>query len=127
MSFDLVAIHLGKQSFHLHGVSSYGVVLSRKVTRAKLFATIHELAPTSMAMEACPGAHYWDRRFLEAGHQVRLIHPRFVKPFVRGAKNDAVDAEAIFDAASRPRQALCAGEDDGAAGSPGTASDRGAS
>lgn len=102
MSFQLVAIDLGKQSFHLHGVSSDGVVLSRKVTRTKLFTTIHELAPASIAMEACPGAHYWGRRFQEEGRQVRLIHPRFVKPFVRGAKNDAVDAEAIFDAASRP-------------------------
>jgi transposase len=67
-----------------------------------LFELIHELAPSTIAMEACPGAHYWGRRFQEAGYQVRLIHPRFVKPFVRGAKNDAVDAEAIHDAASRP-------------------------
>ena len=102
MTFDVVAIDLGKQSFHLHGVSREGVVLSRKVSRAKFFAAVIELRPTSIAMEACPSAHYWGRRFIEAGHQVRLLHPRFVKPFVRGAKNDAVDAEAIFDAASRP-------------------------
>ena len=102
MSFDLVAIDLGKQSFHLHGVSSDGVVLSRKIGRANLFAAISELAPTRVAMEACPSAHHWGRRFQEAGYQVRLIHPRFVKPFVRGAKNDAIDAEAIFEAASRP-------------------------
>ena len=102
MSYNLVAIDLGKHSFHLHGVSSDGVVLSRKVSRTKLFAAISELAPSSIAMEACPGAHYWGRRFQEAGCQVRLIHPRFVKPFARGAKNDAVDAEAIFEAASRP-------------------------
>jgi transposase len=102
MTFAMVAIDLGKQSFHLHSVSSDGVVLSRKVSRAKLFAAVIELAPLSIAMEACPGAHYWGRRFQEAGCHVRLIHPRFVKPFVRGAKNDAVDAEAIFEAASRP-------------------------
>jgi transposase len=102
MSFDLVAIDLGKQSFHLHGVSSDGVVLSRKIGRANLFAAISELAPTRIAMEACPSAHHWGRRFQEAGYEVRLIHPRFVKPFVRGAKNDAIDAEAIFEAASRP-------------------------
>ncbi len=66
MSFDLVAIDLGKQSFHLHGVGSDGVVLSRKVTRAKLFTTIRELAPAIIAIEACPGAHYWGRRFQKA-------------------------------------------------------------
>ena len=102
LSVELVAIDLGKQSFHLHSVSSDGVVLSRKVSRAKLPAVISEWAPRVVAMEACPGAHHWGRIFQEAGHHVRLIHPRFVKPFVRGAKNDAVDAEAIFEAASRP-------------------------
>jgi hypothetical protein len=102
VTFDMVAIDLGKLSFHLHGVSSDGVVLSRKVSRAKLFAVVTELAPAIIAMEACPSAHYWGRRFQEAGRHVRLIHPRFVKPFVRGAKNDAIDAEAIFEAASRP-------------------------
>jgi transposase len=102
VTFDLLAIDIGKQSFHLHGVCSDGVVLSRKVSRGKFFAAVTEIAPLRIAMEACPSAHYWGRRFQEAGHCVRLIHPRFVKPFVRGAKNDAVDAEAIFDAASRP-------------------------
>ena len=102
MTFDVVAIDLGKQSFHLHGVSSDGVVLSKKVSRVKFFAAVIELGPTNVAMEACPSAHYWGRRFMEVGYKVRLIHPRFVKPFVRGAKNDAIDAEAIFDAASRP-------------------------
>lgn len=102
MLIEVIAIDLGKQSFHLYGVSSGGVVLSRKVTRTKLFAAISELAPSCIAMEACPSAHHWGRLFQEAGYQVVLIHPRFVKPFARGAKNDAVDAEAIFEAASRP-------------------------
>ena len=102
MTFDMLAVDLGKQSFHLHGVSGDGVVLSRKVSRAKFFAAVTELAPSNIAMEACPSAHYWGRRFQEVGHHVRLIHPRFVKPFARGAKNDAIDAEAIFEAASRP-------------------------
>lgn len=102
MSYDLIAIDLGKQSFHLHSVDEDGVVLSLKVSRSKLLPTIGDLSPKIVAMEACPSAHHWGRIFQEAGHQVRLIHPRFVKPFVRGAKNDAVDAEAIFDAAGRP-------------------------
>ena len=59
-------------------------------------------AAMNLVRLACPGAHYLGRRFREGGRHVRLIHPRFVKPFVRGAKNDGVDAAAIFGAASRP-------------------------
>ena len=54
------------------------------------------------SMAACASAHYWARCWLAAGREVRLINPRFVKPFVKGSKNDAVDAEAIFEAAMRP-------------------------
>ena len=118
MLIELVAIDLGKRSFHLHGVSRDGVVVSRKVTRTKLVAAIGELAPSRIAMEACPSAHSGGRLFQEAGYQVRLIHPRYVKPFVRGAKNDAVDAEAIFDAASRPTMRFVPVNDDAAGSSP---------
>jgi transposase len=106
MSFELVAIDLGKSSFHLHGVDRDGVVLSRKISRGKLHTAVCDLAPARIAMEACPGAHHWGRLFQDAGIRVLLIHPRFVRPFVRGAKNDAVDAEAIFGAASRPTMRL---------------------
>jgi transposase len=99
---QLLAVDLGKSSFHLHGINAEGMVISRKVSRARLEDTVAELAPAVIAMEACASAHYWGRRFAADGRQVRLINPRFVKPFVRGSKNDAVDAEAIFEAASRP-------------------------
>src|SRR5580704_3417192 len=59
-------------------------------------------APAVIAMEACASAHYWGRRFLATGHRVLLINPRFVKPFVKGSKNDAADAEGIYEAALRP-------------------------
>src|ERR1700736_5758062 len=102
MSLDLLAIDLGKQSFHIHGIDSDGVIISRKISRAKVIGAIAELAPAVIAMEACASAHYWGRRFLATGHQIRLINPRFVKPFVKGSKNDAADAEAIYEAAMRP-------------------------
>jgi transposase len=102
MAFDLLAIDLGKRSFHLYGIDTDGVVLSRKVSRAKLAEVVGEIAPATIAMEACASAHYWARRWLAAGREVRLINPRIVKPFVKGSKNDAVDAEAIFEAATRP-------------------------
>lgn len=97
---SLLAIDLGKQSFHLHSIDADGVIVSRKVSRAKLAEVVNSLEPATIAMEACASAHYWGRR--AAGCAVRLINPRFVKPFVKGSKNDAVDAEAIFEAAMRP-------------------------
>jgi transposase len=99
---QLLAIDLGKQSFHIHGISSEGEVFSKKVTRSKLEAVVQELAPAIVAMEACASAHHWGRQFEALGYSVRLIHPRFVMPFVKGSKNDAVDAEAIHEAALRP-------------------------
>src|ERR1700730_8915728 len=102
MSLELLAIDLGKRSFHLYGIDTDGVILSRKVSRVKLAEVVGNLAPTAIAMEACASAHHWGRCWLAAGCVVRLINPRFVKPFVKGSKNDAVDAEAIFEAAMRP-------------------------
>ena len=102
MTLELLAIDLGKRSFHLYGIDTDGVILSRKVSRTKLAEVVGELAPRTIAMEACASAHYWARCWLADGRQVRLINPRFVKPFVKGSKNDAVDAEAIFEAAMRP-------------------------
>ena len=102
MALELLAIDLGKRSFHLYGIDTDGVILSRKVSRAKLAEAVGELAPKAIAMEACASAHYWARCWVAAGRQVRLINPRFVKPFVKGSKNDAADAEAIFEAAVRP-------------------------
>lgn len=102
MKMKMLAIDRGKQSFHLHGIDADGVVISRKVSRARLESAVAELAPEIIAMEACASAHHWGRRFGATGRQVRLINPRFVKAFVRGSKNHAIDAEAIYEAASRP-------------------------
>jgi len=102
MTMEMLAIDLAKQSFHLHGIDADGVVVSRKVSRAKLEDAVAELGPAVVAMEACASAHHWGRQLAAAGRQVRLVNPRFVKAFVRGSKNDAIDAEAIYDAASRP-------------------------
>ncbi|MEO3416125.1 IS110 family transposase [Roseovarius sp. CAU 1744] len=99
---QLLAIDLGKQSFHIHGITNEGEVISKKVTRSKLEAAVQELSPDTIAMEACASAHHWGRRFQALGYSVRLIHPRFVMPFVKGSKNDAVDSEAIYEAALRP-------------------------
>jgi transposase len=98
-----VGIDLAKRSFHVYGVDAAGQpVLSKKLTRAQLSAVIANLPPCMVAMEACGSAHYWARTFRRFGHEVRLMAPQFVKPFVKSNKNDAADAEAICEAAQRP-------------------------
>jgi transposase len=99
----LVGIDLGKHSFHLHGQDRHGkAVFRKKVSRKQLiefFATFHTC---TVVMEACAGAHHMARKLSASGHQVKLISPQFVRPFVKSNKNDFVDAEAICEAASRP-------------------------
>jgi transposase len=99
----LVGIDLAKNSFHVHGVDAQGkAVFSKKLSRGKLSAFVANLPGCTVAMEACGSAHHWARRFRTFGHEVRLIAPQFVKPFVKTNKNDARDAEAIAEAAQRP-------------------------
>lgn len=100
---NVLGIDLAKSVFHLHGVDKQGrKVFSRQVSRARLAETVARIGPCVVAMEACGGAHYWGREFERLGHAVRLISPKFVKPFVKSQKNDRNDAEAICEAASRP-------------------------
>jgi transposase len=102
MPLKLLAIDLGKRSFHIHGIDDDGIIVSRKVSRSKLLVSIEQLAPETVAMEACASAHHWGRRLIAAGYCALLINPRFVRAFVKGSKNDAADAEAIYEAALRP-------------------------
>lgn len=99
----VVGIDLAKSSFQLHGVDERGcIVIRKKLTRSKLSVFMAKLSPCLVGLEACGGAHYWARKFEAIGHQVRLISPQFVKPYVKSNKNDAVDAEAICEAVQRP-------------------------
>ena len=74
----------------------------KKLARAKVLEFFVSLSPCVVAMEACGGAHYWAREIAKLGHEVKLIAPKYVKPFVKRQKNDAADAEAICEAAQRP-------------------------
>jgi transposase len=104
-----IGIDLAKNSVHVFGVDAQGrQVLSKKVSRGKLSAFMVNQPPCLVAMEACGSAHHWARLFREFGHEVRLIAPQFVKPFVKSNKNDAVDAEAICEAAQRPNMRFVA-------------------
>ena len=99
----LVGIDLGKHSFHLHGQDRDGrAVFRKKLGRQQMMQFLGNLPCCMVAMEACAGAHFIARELIRQGHQIRLIAPQFVKPFVKGNKNDFIDAEAICEAASRP-------------------------
>lgn len=103
MNITTLGIDLAKEVFQLHGVNPNGaVVLKKKLSRTKLPEFIATLPTCRIVMEACGGANYWARKFKEFGHEVKLISPQFVKPFVKGNKNDGNDAQAIVEAASRP-------------------------
>ncbi|WPL15325.1 Transposase IS116/IS110/IS902 family protein [Thiorhodovibrio winogradskyi] len=95
-----IGIDLAKNSVHVFGVDAEGeVVFSRKLARKALSQFIAQQPTCRIAMEACSGAHHWARTFQGFGHEVVLIAPQHVKPFVKTNKNDAVDAEAICEAA----------------------------
>ncbi|MDX1298633.1 MAG: IS110 family transposase [Pseudomonas sp.] len=99
----LVGIDLGKHTFHLHGQDKPGRELfHKKLSRQQMMRFFSNLPACTVAMEACAGAHFVARQLVAMGHQAKLISPQFVRPFVKGNKNDFVDAEAICEAASRP-------------------------
>jgi transposase len=87
----------------VHGVDAGGaVVFQRRLTRGKLLGFFAKQAPCLVGMEACAAAHHWGRELSKLGHRVRLMPPRYVKPYVKRQKNDAADAEAICEAVTRP-------------------------
>src|SRR5215470_11543024 len=103
MGVTLIGIDLAKNVFRLHGCDEQGrAVLRKQLTRGQLLAFIAQLSACTVAMEACASAHYWAREIEQLGHRVRLINPKFVRPYVKANKNDASDAEAICEAAGRP-------------------------
>ncbi len=100
-----VGLDLGKNAFQVHAVGGKGeIVIARKLARGRLVAFFAQLPPCLVAMEACGSAHHWGRQLAALGHEVRLIPPAHVKPYVRRNKSDAADAAAICEAAGRPGQ-----------------------
>lgn len=99
----MIGVDLAKNVFQVHGASSTGEVRFRKkLTRGQFVRFMSEQPSALVIMEACGGAHHWAREMLSLGHEVKLIAPQYVKPFVKRQKNDAADAEAIVIAARQP-------------------------
>ncbi|MCY3843939.1 MAG: IS110 family transposase [Acidobacteria bacterium] len=99
----IIGIDLAKRSFQVHGARPDGsVAFRKKLSRAKVLDFVASQPRCVVAMEACASSHHWGRAFGDQGHEVKLIPPVYVKPFVKRQKNDAADAEAICEAASRP-------------------------
>ncbi|RDJ97169.1 IS110 family transposase [Cupriavidus lacunae] len=102
-----IGVDLAKNVMQIHAVDQSGHIVTRKaISRANFLNRFANLPPCLVAMEACSAAHYWARRLRSLGHDVRLIPPQFVAPYRKGGsrmKNDALDAEAVCEAASRPQ------------------------
>ena len=103
MGYKRISIDTSKHVFAIHGVDeAERPTLRLELRRSQIEAFFARLAPTEVALEACGGTHHWDRQLSAMGHQVKLIPPQYVKPFIKRNKNDRHDAEAIGEAASRP-------------------------
>jgi transposase len=97
-----IGLDIAKSVFQVHGVDAEGgVVIRQRLTRVRMLAFFARKAPCLVGMEACGSAHHWARELSRLGHQVRLIPPSYVKPYVKRQKNDMADAEAFCEAVTR--------------------------
>ena len=103
MSIMRIGLDTAKHVFQLHGVDEREQpVLRRRLSRKEVERFFAKLAPTRIGLEACGAAHYWARVLQGLGHAVVLLPPQYIKPYLKRGKNDALDAEAICEAMSRP-------------------------
>jgi transposase len=103
MQVITIGLDLAKNLFQVHGVNAEGfAVIRKKLGRASLLPFFSKLPPCVVGMEACATAHYWARELRALGHNVKLMPPAYVKPYIKRGKNDAADAEAICEAVTRP-------------------------
>ncbi|MFK7161882.1 IS110 family transposase [Marinospirillum sp. MEB164] len=100
---SVVGLDLAKNVFQVHAVDQVGQVVTRKkLARSKVCQFFAQLPPCLIGLEACASAHYWARTLSALGHEVKMIPPAFVKPYLKSNKNDRNDAEAICEAVQRP-------------------------
>ena len=103
MKVTTVGLDLAKNVFQVHAIEGDGkVVVRRALKRVQMMPFFSKLAPCLIGIEACGTSHYWARELAALGHEVRLMPPAYVKPYVKRGKTDAGDAEAICEAVTRP-------------------------
>jgi transposase len=102
-TLSIIGLDIAKSSFQIHGVAACGrTTLRKKLRRGKVLEFFANLPACLIGMEACGGAHYWARELTKLGHEVRLMPPQYVKPYVKTNKHDAADAEGCCEAVQRP-------------------------
>jgi transposase len=102
MEISTIGLDLAKNVFQVHGISATGEVVIRKaLRRSQMLPFFEKLPPCLVGAEACGTSHHWARELTRLGHEVRLMPPAYVKPYVKRGKNDAADAEAICEAVTR--------------------------
>jgi transposase len=103
MQVTTVGLDLAKNIFQVHGITADGTVaFNKSLRRAQLLQFFETLEPCLIGMEACGSGHHWARQFQKLGHEVRLMPAMYVKAYVKRGKSDAIDAEAICEAVTRP-------------------------
>jgi transposase len=103
MDITTIGLDLAKSIFQVHGVDANGrVVIRKSLRRAQMLPFFARLPSCLVGMEACGTSHYWARELIKLGHEVRLMPPAYVKPYVKRSKTDAADAEAVCEAVTRP-------------------------
>ena len=97
-----IGLDIAKSVFRVHGIDAEGkVIIRRQLKRRYVLAFFEKLSPCLVGIEACATSHHWSRELKALGHNVRLMPPAYVKPYVKRQKNDAADAEAICEAVTR--------------------------
>src|SRR5271168_3218304 len=103
MKITTIGLDLAKSIFQVHGIDATGQVVVRKsLRRAQMLPFFAKLPSCLIGIEACGTSHHWARELIKLGHEVRLMPPAYVKPYVKRGKSDAADAEAICEAVTRP-------------------------
>src|ERR1700687_3382620 len=103
MQITTIGLDLAKSVFQVHGVDATGQAGVRKsLRRSQMLPFFAKLPSCLVGMEACGTSHYWARELIKLGHEVRLMPPAYVKPYVKRGKTDAAAAEAVFEAVTRP-------------------------
>lgn len=103
MNVTTIGLDLAKSVFQVHGIDAHGkTLITRQLRRGKVLEFFANLPACLVGIEACPSAHHWAREISKLGHEVRLMPPGYVKPYVKRGKNDRADAEAICEAVQRP-------------------------